>query len=203
MNDKDIQYLIDHGLENDRVKLSVIRSIYNVEPLQKIALSEPKLLMYSPSDISTVPLFEAYFLKAIQGLSQRDIVPFIIFDKSVKQYAGTSRFGNISPINQRLEIGWTWLGKDFQRTGLNRNNKLLMLSYAFETLNYERVELKADGANRQSRIAMEGIGAQYEGALRSHTLMSDGRRRDTVYYSILKSEWPDVKKNLIRKINEY
>ncbi len=77
-----------------------------------------------------------------------------------------------------------------------------MLNYVFETLNYERVELKADGANKQSRKAMEGIGAQYEGALRSHTVMSDGRRRDTVYYSILRSEWSDVKKNLIGKIRD-
>lgn len=202
MKPKDIQYLIDNGLEDDRVKFSVIKSVEGARPIQEIALSEPELLTYSPSVISTVPLFEEFFSKAISGLNKGEMVPFLIFDKSVKQYAGTSRFANISPVNQRLEIGWTWLGKAYQRTGLNRHNKLLMLSYVFERLNYERVELKADAANKQSREAMEGIGAQYEGALRSHTVMSDGRRRDTVYYSILRSEWPDVKKNLINKIRD-
>lgn len=200
MRDKDIQYLIDNGLEDDRVKLTVIKSVEDARPLQEIALNQPDLLTYSPSDIYTVSLFEAFFNKAIDGLNSGEMVPFIIFDKSVSQYAGTTRFANISPVNQRLEIGWTWIGKEFQRTGLNRHNKLLMLSYAFENLLYERVELKADGANKQSRTAMEGIGAQYEGSLRSHTLMSDGRRRDTVYYSILKSEWPNTKERLQHKI---
>ena len=200
MSDKDIQYLIDNGLEDDRVKLTVIKSVEDARPLQEIALNQPDLLTYSPSDIYTVSLFEAFFNKAIDGLNSGEMVPFIIFDKSVSQYAGTTRFANISPVNQRLEIGWTWIGKEFQRTGLNRHNKLLMLSYAFENLLYERVELKADGANKQSRTAMEGIGAQYEGSLRSHTLMSDGRRRDTVYYSILKSEWPNTKERLQQKI---
>lgn len=202
MNDKDIQYLIDNGLEDDRVELSLIRSLDDARHIQEIALSEPDLLTYSPSVISTIPLFEAFFNKAINGLDSGNVVPFIIYDKSIDQYAGTTRFANISPVNQRLEIGWTWIGKSFQRTGLNRHNKLLMLSYAFEKLNYERVELKADAANKQSRTAMEGIGAQYEGSLRSHTLMSDGRRRDTVYYSIIKSEWPTVKQNLIGKIRD-
>ncbi len=200
MRDKDIQYLIDNGLEDDRVKLTVIKSVEDARPLQEIALNQPDLLTYSPSDIYTVSLFEAFFNKAIDGLNSGEMVPFIIFDKSVSQYAGTTRFANISPVNQRLEMGWTWIGKEFQRTGLNRHNKLLMLSYAFENLLYERVELKADGANKQSRTAMEGIGAQYEGLLRSHTLMSDGRRRDTVYYSILKSEWPNTKERLQHKI---
>lgn len=200
MRDKDIQYLIDNGLEDDRVKLTVIKSVEDARPLQEIALNQPDLLTYSPSDIYTVSLFEAFFNKAVDGLNSGEMVPFIIFDKSVSQYAGTTRFANISPVNQRLEMGWTWIGKEFQRTGLNRHNKLLMLSYAFENLLYERVELKADGANKQSRTAMEGIGAQYEGLLRSHTLMSDGRRRDTVYYSILKSEWPNTKERLQHKI---
>ncbi len=202
MNDKDIQYLIDHGLEDNRVRLSVISNLGDVELLKDIAFSEPDLLLYSPSDISSASLFDNYFRKAIEGLEKGLIIPFIIFDKSTQSYAGTTRYGNISHVNKRLEIGWTWIGKAFQRTGLNRHNKLLMLSYAFDQLAYERVELKADGQNVQSRRAMEGIGAQYEGTLRSHTVMSDGRRRDTVYYSILKSEWPQTKQNLENKIRD-
>ncbi len=104
MKAKDIQYLIDNGLEDDRVKLSVIQSIEDVRPIQEIALSEPELLTYSPSDISTVSLFEAYFSKALTGLTNGDIVPFLIFDKSAKQYAGTSRFGNISQLISDLKL---------------------------------------------------------------------------------------------------
>lgn len=196
MTSQDIQYLIDHGLEDDRVKLSVITEVANVMPLLDISLSEPELLKYSPSVIESQAAFERYFETAIMGLENGTVVPFVIFDKQTKAYAGTSRYANISAVNQRLEIGWTWIGKAFQRTGLNRHNKFLMMKYAFDELGYERVELKADGANAQSRKAMEGIGATYEGSLRSHTLMSEGRRRDTVYYSILKSEWPNIRSSV-------
>ena len=122
--------------------------------------------------------------------------PFLIFDKQQQQYAGSTSFGNISNPNARIEIGWTWIGTNFQRTGLNRANKFLMLQYAFETLGFERVELKTDGRNLQSRTAMEKIGATPEGILRSHTVMSDGYRRDTHYYSILKSEWHKIKRDI-------
>ena len=107
---------------------------------------------------------------------------------------------NIDIANERLEIGSTYLGPQFHQTGLNRNVKLLMLSYAFELLQVKRVELKTDARNVQSRTAMEGMGAQYEGSLRSHTIMTDGYRRDTAYYSILIDEWPQVKAQLLLKI---
>jgi len=126
---------------------------------------------------------------------------FAIYDKRIDAYAGSTSFGNISLKNSRVEIGWTWIGKAFQRTGLNRNCKYLLLSYAFEKLQCKRVELKTDSRNKQSWNAIEAIGAQHEGVLRSHTLMNDGYRRDTAYFSILDSEWPNVKTTRFSKIS--
>ena len=105
-----------------------------------------------------------------------------------------------APARLRLLLR-TWFGKSFQRTGLNRNVKFLMLRYAFEALRFERVELKTDERNQQSRLAIEKIGGRFEGILRSHVLMPDGFRRNTVYYSILKSEWPAIKKDIFKNIS--
>lgn len=176
-------------LENTRVRLEPVLSANDCEKVASIALTETELLKYSPSSIHTKYDLLQYFEIALKAKQQGTVYPFLIFDKSQKKYAGSTRFGNISLQNQRLEIGWTWLGKAFQGTGLNQNIKSLMLSYAFNDLNCERVEFKADGRNIQSRRAMEKIGATYEGCLRSHTLMKDGFRRDTVYYSILREEF--------------
>lgn len=176
-------------LENERVRLEPIISVNDCEKVAHIALNEIDLLTYSPSSIHTKYDLLQYFETALKAKQQNTAYPFLIFDKSKEQYAGSTRFGNISLGNQRLEIGWTWLGKAFQGTGLNQNIKSLMLAYAFNDLNCERVEFKADSRNMQSRKAMEKIGAKYEGCLRSHTLMKDGYRRDTVYYSILKNEY--------------
>jgi RimJ/RimL family protein N-acetyltransferase len=110
---------------------------------------------------------------------------------------------NINLTHKRLEIGSTWIGKDFQRTALNRNCKLLLLSYAFEEANTERVEFLTDQRNLQSQKAIEGIGASFEGILRSHITMLDGYRRNSYCYSIIKPEWPEVKTKLIITLNRY
>ena len=125
----------------------------------------------------------------------------VIIDKASQKTAGSSSFGNISAKDKRLEIGATWLGRDFQGTGLNRICKFLMLQYAFENLGFERVEFKTDVLNLQSRKALKKIGATEEGILRSHTLMQDGRRRDTIYYSILKPEWENLKNSVFKGLD--
>ncbi len=121
------------------------------------------------------------------------LYPFVIIDKKENRAAGSTSFGNISNKDRRLEIGGTWLGKRFQGTGLNKSCKYLLLKYVFEQLGYERAEFKTDVLNQQSRKALMKIGAKEEGILRSHTIMQDGRRRDTIYYSILKPEWEGIK----------
>lgn len=124
--------------------------------------------------------------------------PFTIIQKASGEIAGSTSFGNVSIKDKRIEIGWTWLGKKFMGTGLNKECKFLLLQYAFEHLKFERVELKTDVLNKASRRAMEKIGAKEEGILRSHTLMHDGRRRDTIYYSILANEWTNLKKTIFK-----
>ena len=188
-------------LENERSRLEpMLDANVAAERLAGIALDNPFLMTYSPSDIHEMPLLIDYFNRALDAKAKKTKYTFLVFDKATNQYAGSTSFGNINDINSRIEIGWTWIGNQFQRTGLNRNNKLLMMTYVFETLAVERLEFKSDARNTASRKAMEGIGAQYEGLLRSHTIMSDGFRRGTVYYSILKEEWPTVKRNLLEKI---
>lgn len=129
------------------------------------------------------------------------LYPFLIVDKKMNQAAGCSSFGNISNKDKRLEIGGSWLGKNFQGTGLNRSVKFLMIKYAFEQLEFERVEFKTDVLNTQARKALKKIGAVEEGILRSHTLMQDGRRRDTIYYSILKGEWNNIKNTIFNDLD--
>ena len=184
-------------LENDR---SLLRPLVaeDIEHLLPLALKDKDLMDFSPSEIHRPELIQAYVDTALAAKADGIRYPFIIFDKHNNQFAGSTSFGNISNQNSRLEIGWTWIGKNFQRTGLNRNNKFLMLSYAFEKLNCLRVELKTDTRNIQSRTAMKKIGATEEGILRSHTLMSDGYRRDTIYYSILKNEWEVIKGSIFK-----
>lgn len=182
-------------LENERAKLRpLIQDDHN--NLAPIAFKNEDLLKLSPSEIHTTEKLHAYISTALEAKEKSIRYPFIIMDKSEQAYAGSTSFGNISNLNQRIEIGWTWIGKDFQGTGLNQACKALLLSYAFDTLEFERVELKTDTRNLQSRRAMEKIGAKMEGTLRSHTLMSDGYRRDTIYYSILRNEWPTIKSSI-------
>ncbi len=187
-------------LEDDRTRLEPL-DWRHLDSLLPIAEKHPDLLRYSPSLFGTEEALKAYFEAAIAQRNEQVRYPFVIYDKAVGEYAGSTSYGNISAANQRLEIGWTWLAIDRQRTGLNRHNKFLMLQYAFEVLACERVELKTDSRNEQSRRAIEAIGATYEGTLRSHFLMNDGYRRDSVYYSILKAEWEGIKTSVFAKIS--
>jgi RimJ/RimL family protein N-acetyltransferase len=123
-------------------------------------------------------------------------VPFATIDRESDKAIGSTRFMTITPEHRRLEIGWTWVGTAFQRTGANRETKLLQMAHAFETLNAERVEFKTHARNEKSRAALTGIGAIFEGVLRHHTIMPDGTNRDSAYYSVLADEWPDVKARL-------
>ena len=186
-------------LENDR---AILRPLIaeDWQLLLPIATADKTLMRYSPSQTHNEFYLKEYISTALAAKKDGIRFPFIIFDKQKNEYAGCTSFGNISNKNLRVEIGWTWIGKPFQGTGLNKACKFLMLSYAFETLEFERVELKTDGRNKQSRRAIEKIGAQYEGTLRSHTVMSDGYRRDTVYYGLLKSDWQSVKKDIFQEM---
>jgi RimJ/RimL family protein N-acetyltransferase len=178
-------------LENNRVKLTLL-DLSNFKHLEEIA-QEKDLIFYSPSDISTPQKLKAYVKLAIDGYNLKTTIPFIIYDKEKQAFAGSTRFGLINPKNKVLHIGWTWIGHQFQGTGLNADMKYLMLRYAFESLEFEKVEFRIDERNIKSRKAVEKLGATLEGVLRNDTIMQDGFRRSTCCYGILKAEWSLIK----------
>jgi len=129
-------------------------------------------------------------------------MPFVVLEKESKKIAGTTRYFNVDEINQRLEIGHTWYSKSYQRTGVNTESKYLLLSHAFEELDAIAVELRTHWHNHASRTAIARLGAKQDGVLRNHARMADGSYRDTVVFSIIKSEWAAVKRSLLFKLNE-
>jgi N-acetyltransferase len=178
-------------LEDERVLLRPFRHA-DLEALKSIAVDEDTW-RYTVTRISNQQELAQWGQAAQQDRETGRRYTFVIVDKATGKLAGSTSYGNESAADKRLEIGWTWLAKDYRGSGLNRHCKFLLLSYAFDVLQYERVELKTDVLNLRSRKAMRNIGATEEGTLRSHTLMHDGRRRDTIYYSILRPEWEHIR----------
>ena len=178
-------------LENHRVKLALL-DISNYKHLMPIA-QEPDLLQYSPSKIDTPDDLKEYVQQAVDDYYHKMGIPFIVFDKAANAYAGCTRFGLINWQNKVLHIGWTWIGNAFQGKGLNKHMKFLMLQYAFEVLDFDKVEFRVDERNMHSRTAVEKLGATLEGILRKDTLMLDGFKRSTCCYGILKEEWFEIK----------
>ncbi len=185
-------------LENEFVRISPLQE-NSYDFLKEIALNETNLVQFSPSKINSEENLKDYISKAISERKNKIRYAFVIFDKKQNAYAGSTSFGSISNYDSRIEIGWTWIGKQFQKTGLNRQMKYLMMEYVFEKLEFERLEFRTDERNETSRNAILKIGGNFEGILKSHTLMNDGFRRSTVYYGILKNEWPEIKKNIFKK----
>ena len=139
------------------------------------------------------------------ALADRDrgvSLPFVTRDKAAGKIVGSTRFGNIDTTHRKAEIGWTWINPRWQRTYVNTEAKLLMLTYAFEVWKCIRVELKTDANNEKSQNAMLRIGAKKEGILRNHMITESGRFRDSVYFSVIESEWQHVKDNLRSKLAE-
>ena len=163
--------------------------------LSEIGL-DPEIWRYTITMIRTPEEMRQYMEAAFELRRRGMSLPFVTIERSSGRVVGSTRFGNYDPPNRRVEIGWTWLARPWQRTAINTEAKYLMLTYAFEKLHCVRVELKTDVLNTPSRKAMLRIGAKEEGILRKHTLMWTGRYRDSIYYSILDEEWPDVKEQL-------
>jgi RimJ/RimL family protein N-acetyltransferase len=121
---------------------------------------------------------------------------FTIIDKQTGQIGGSSSLGNISMHDLRAEIGWSWLGKGFRSSGLNKHAKYAMMKYAFDELKFERIEFKTDVQNARARKGLQNVGGIEEGILRSHMTMWNDRRRTSIYYSVLKEEWPGLKETI-------
>jgi RimJ/RimL family protein N-acetyltransferase len=138
-----------------------------------------------------------------EALSEAGQLPFAIVETGQGRAVGSSRYLNIRPAHRGLEIGYTWVGSDWQGTAVNTEAKLLLVGHAFETLGAERVEFKADARNERSRRALKRIGALEEGTRRRHMVVQDGFLRDSVYFSITAAEWPAVKSGLQEKLSDY
>jgi RimJ/RimL family protein N-acetyltransferase len=187
-------------LEDERVMLRPLENS-DLENLLPFALQEPDLWSFSPFIPAGEEAMKQYISETIAQRSSQKEYPFIVFDKVLGKYAGSSRFYDIQLHNLSTQLGYTWYGKSFQRSGLNRHCKLLLLSYAFETWGMERVEFRAHAQNEPSITAMKAIGCTVEGILRSTSPMNDGRRRDSIVLSILKPEWVlGIKNHLLSRI---
>ncbi len=174
-------------LENEYVKLEPL-TLENYQHLIPIA-SQEKLVEYSPSDIETPESLRKYVETALKQRQLHQSVPFIIYDKKTETYAGCSRFMNINWQHRVLEIGSTWIGREFHGSGLNRHIKDLMLNNAFDKLGFEKVEFRIDERNIRSRKAVEKLGATLEGILRKNVYLLDGFKRNTCCYGLLSNEW--------------
>jgi RimJ/RimL family protein N-acetyltransferase len=184
-------------LENEHVLLRPVRE-QDRALLRPIAM-DPQIWRYFIIRIDSGADFDAFFDLGLADQAAGRRVVYCITDKRSGRTAGSMSFCNMSEPDARLEIGWSWLGRDFQGKGINRWAKFLMLGYAFERIGAERVEFKTDRLNIQARHGLCNIGAREEGTLRSFNPMPDGRRRDAVYYSVLRPEWPYVREQLLTR----
>jgi len=170
------------------------------EPELCAAGLDPEIWRWTASLVRTAADLRAYIETALEWQRQGTALPFAIIATASGRAVGSTRYANIDRANRRLEIGWTWLARAAQRTPINTEAKYLLLRHAFETLDCIRVEFKTDALNERSRAALLRIGAKEEGILRSHVITATGRVRDSVYYSILAAEWPEVKAGLEAKL---
>ena len=176
-------------LEDNRVLLRPLEKddfIY----LLPFAINEPTLWQYSLVSAAGEKGLQNYMNIALEAKASGKEYPFIVFDKSTNEYAGSTRFYDINLPFQTLQLGYTWYGKKFQGSGLNKHCKFLLLSFAFEKMKMERVEFRADNTNERSIAAMKSIGCKVDGILRSNMpTQQEGIRRDSIVLSILKDEW--------------
>jgi len=187
-------------LEDERVLLRPLVAT-DLEHLLPFALNEADIWKYSLVSPAGEEGMQNYISTTLQNRAAGIEYPFIVFDKQSNSYAGSTRFYDIQENNLTTQLGYTWYGKAFQRSGLNRHCKLLLLQFAFEEWNLERVEFRADADNERSVNAMKAIGCTVEGILRSNMSIVAGGRRNSIVLSILKSEWfAAVKEHLQKKI---
>jgi len=187
-------------LEDERVLLRPL-AVDDYELLLPFALNETDLWKYSMVTPAGEEGMKSYIESSLKNKKAGTEYPFIVFDKIQKAYAGSTRFYDIQQSFLTTQLGYTWYGKEFQRTGLNRHCKFLLLQFTFEQWGLERIEFRADANNKRSVDAMKAIGCTVEGILRNHMPTYTGARRNSIVLSILKDEWFDhVKDDLQKKI---
>jgi RimJ/RimL family protein N-acetyltransferase len=161
---------------------------------------DPETWRYTRHIVTTPAQFDAYLDRAFEAAADGTEIPFVQVDVASGRPAGMTRFHSIERPHRRLEIGYTWLAEPYRGTGHNAEAKLLLLDHAFDALGAHRVEFKTDGTNARSQAALAAIGATREGTLRRHVVLENGRVRDSVYFSMVWDEWPDVRGPLAARV---
>jgi RimJ/RimL family protein N-acetyltransferase len=185
-------------LEGKGVRLEPLTQAHHAQ-LCEVGLDD-ELWRLTTTIIRTPEDMKKYIDAAAKDYSDGKALPFAIIEKASGKAVGSTRFGNIDTTHRRVEIGWTWIARQWQRTFINTETKYLLLSHAFDTLGCMRVEFKTDSTNSRSRNALMRIGAKEEGVFRNHMIMPGGRIRHSVYFSIIDSEWNKVKRELEKKL---
>ncbi|WHT40180.1 GNAT family N-acetyltransferase [Myroides sp. mNGS23_01] len=181
-------------LEGNMVQLIPLE-LHHLEELYTLA-SDKELWRLVPSDCSERETFFTNYTQAIKARAQGLQYPFVIVNKETGQYMGSTRFFEMYELDKKLEIGWTWITQEYWGTTVNLECKLLLMTYCFEVLQVNRVQLKTKDTNIRSRKAIEKIGGVFEGILRKDKIQADGTTRNAAYYSILDTEWKDVKNKI-------
>jgi RimJ/RimL family protein N-acetyltransferase len=188
-------------LETDKVILRPLREP-DAEDFLELAQDQDTWTYFS-LNLSTRPQLDHWMSLAFSDKEANTRRPFTIVEKATGRIAGSTSMGNISLLDLRLEIGWSWLGGNFKGSGLNRHAKFAIMQYAFEVLGFERVEFKTDVLNFRARQGLRKVGGQEEGVLRSHMTMRNNRRRDSIFYSVIKNEWPNLRQTIFKDIETY
>jgi RimJ/RimL family protein N-acetyltransferase len=187
-------------LEGRQVRLKPL-TVEHTAGLAAVGL-DGDLWKWIPMPVRTQEEMRAYVQTALNEQAAGSALPFALIEKATGRTIGSTRYGNIERTHHRLEIGWIWVAREWQRTAINTEAKYLLLRHAFETLKCMRVELKTDSLNARSRAAILRIGAREEGTFRNHMIAANGRVRHTVYFSIIDSEWPAVKAALEARLRQ-
>jgi len=188
-------------LETERIKLVPLCLDYKEDLLNAAKDGDLGKLWFT--SVPTVDTIDDYMNKAINDFKLDKGLAFAVIDKKSDKIIGTSRYTNATPEYKRLEIGYTWYAKSYQKSFVNTECKLLLLTYAFEVLETIAVELRTNWYNFESRKAIARLGAKQDGVLRNHQINPDGSLRDTVVFSIINSEWKACKRSLLFKLDQY
>jgi N-acetyltransferase len=189
---------MSHDLHGPNVRLRVMMPS-DADVLVRAA-SDGELWNLFVTVVPSEATVAAYMKPALDGFTEGSVIPYVIELAKSGEAIGSTRFWKLDRANRKAEIGHTWIAKSWQRTVVNTEMKYLMLKYAFEELGLVRVQFQTDELNDKSRAAIQRLGAKQEGIIRKERIMPDGRIRNTVRFSIVDDEWPDVKANLERRL---